>query len=132
MSENQFNPKEGRDCFSCVYIEHKQGTSHKACMRTFQVGDFLSGILSNKTTGTKIQTATYIDYKASVILPKEGGKQVACVLTLNQWSRMFPLDYDPTWVLACLGWSKDRDERFVTKHSAIEKMMGVLGSVGRI
>jgi len=130
--EIQYNPKEGRDCHSCAYNENKQGTAHKACMRGFLLGDFLPMILTKAITGTQTQAATYIDYKSAVLLEKEGAKQVVCTIQLNQWSKMFPLDYDPTWVVVCLGWSKERDERIVRESSPLDEMMVILGSVGRI
>jgi len=132
MSENQFNPKEERDCYSCAYIGHKQGTAHKGCKRNFSVGTSIPATLMNKKTGTSEPTACYIDLNAVKCAKLENGKKVACILKVNQWTRMFPLDFDPRWVVVCLGWSKEADERFVVERSPLEQMFGILGSEGRI
>lgn len=136
MSKEMFNPPEGRDCLSCAYIENKQGTAHKGCKRDFTVGKYLSATLSNETTGRIEKVAVYIDsLTAKMIASGKATKkewQIACTIRINKWTKMFPLDFDPTWVVACIGWSTELDEHLVKKRSPLEEMIGILGSVGRI
>jgi hypothetical protein len=131
--ELQYNPKEGRNCISCAYNEKKMGTAHRNCMRTFQVGKYLPAKLTNEDTKQVQNVACYIDQaSAEMVVKGELKVQVACTIKINQWSRMFPIDYDPHWVVVCTGWSKERDERFTREDTPFDQMMGILGSVGRI
>lgn len=133
MVEENYNPKEGLDCHSCGYKESLQGSAHKSCLRNFQVGKFMYATLNNEITKKSEQVAVYIDQtSAKMVVNEDLSVQVACTLNINQWSRMFPLDYDPRWVVVCTGWSKKPDKQFVTEKTAMERMIGVLGSAGRI
>ena len=51
---------------------------------------------------------------------------------LTKWSRCFPLNFDPVWIKECEGWSDKREEEKTKKNSAMEDLIGILGSVGRI
>jgi len=124
----KFNPKEGRDCFCCAYKKDKSGTAHKACNRNFPFGIFLSGTLINKETNKSEDISIYIDPVATKIT----GEKVVCVLSSNQWTRSFPVDFDPIWVRACLGWSKEIDKRLVRRYDPLTEMLGIMGSAGRI
>lgn len=128
-----FNPKEGNNCYNCGYCEtYSRGTAHKRCQRNFVLSP-LKGKVTNNKTGKQEAMNVYLDQTMSeLIKKKELEGQVACLVVPNQWSRMFPLDYDPRWVYVCLGWSKTADPRFVKKPSALEQAFAILGSVGRI
>lgn len=131
--KKHFNPKEGRDCNSCGYIENKIGTTHKACMRNFQVGRYLPAHLKNNNTGKTEEVIVFIDQtSAKMVIKGEMKVQVACTTKINQWTRMFPLDFAPIWIVVCTGWSEERDKQFIREETPFDQMMGILGSVGRI
>ncbi len=131
--ENQFNSKEGRNCFSCAYKENLMGSAHKSCLRNFQVGKFLPARLTNETTKKVEQVAVYIDQTSTQMVIEGALKvQIACTMKINRWSKLFPLDFAPIWVVVCTGWSKESDKQFITEKTPMERMIGILGSVGRI
>lgn len=131
--EEKFNPEQGNNCNNCGYCEtYCTGTAHKRCQRNFTLSPF-RGKITDKKTGKQKVMNVYLDQTVQELIKKKELKdQVACLIVPNQWTKMFPLDYAPIWIYACLGWSKTVDPRFVEERSALEEMVTILGSVGRI
>ncbi len=133
MIKELFNPDKGRGCQSCAYLEKKRGNEHNGCLRNFPLGVFLNGTLTTGIEMRKEDVAVYIDANSVKMVAKgELDNPIACTVRINKFTKTFPLDFDTRWVVACLGWSDEPDERFITKRSGLEEIVGILGSVGRI
>lgn len=51
---------------------------------------------------------------------------------LTPWSRMFPLNFDPTWVSDCPAWSEKADHVRANADDPLSIVLGILGGAGRL
>lgn len=122
---------EDKNCRNCGYKEENQGTHHINCKRNFV--PYSTGTFKDKNKKTEEKVNIYIDYTCyNLIKVKEKEKYISCIVLPNRWTRIFPLQFDPIWVRVCQGWNEELNPVFVKERSALERLLGIMGSVGRI